>query len=95
MNKRHEAVSDVVRKNRAEWEKQSAMIAERESYFFKGDGGQAMMPYVINIAVNNVCFMRCAMCDVGQGNKDENLKEEELYFYLAPNRQSKSLLSSL
>lgn len=67
--------------NRAEWTRIQAHFEAKRAWRLRGDGALADMPQTICLAVNNYCFMRCAMCDVGQSVKDKGLREEGLFFF--------------
>ena len=38
-----------------------------QAYYFKSRG-EALPPPVLSVSVNNNCFMRCKMCDIGASN---------------------------
>ncbi|PCI42153.1 MAG: hypothetical protein COB46_01175 [Rhodospirillaceae bacterium] len=74
-------MNSVVKKNTEEWKLISKLAEERKSWMNKGDGGKSMMPHSICLALNNYCFMRCHMCDVGAAIRDKDLKDDMMFFY--------------
>jgi MoaA/NifB/PqqE/SkfB family radical SAM enzyme len=66
--------------NAREWEKITEVTNDGRSYVHRGDGGFARMPHTINLAVNNSCFMRCHMCDVGAAVRSGELTDDMLFF---------------
>ena len=53
--------------------------AENKKYYQEGDG-QAAPPHTICLSVNNNCFMRCKMCDIGSANAGRLETLHEGYF---------------
>ena len=48
-------------------------IRQREAQnkeWYQRDDGRAAPPHTICFSVNNNCYMRCKMCDIGQSNQD-------------------------
>ncbi len=53
--------------------------AQNKTFYYKGNG-DALPPYLICFSVNNNCFMRCKMCDIGISNamRDKGTRTDEL-----------------
>jgi len=52
---------------------------ENKRYYDDADG-QAAPPHTICLSVNNNCFMRCKMCDIGSANESRLKKLHDGYF---------------
>ncbi len=78
---KNQELSESVIINRREWKGIREQFEEKSAYYYQGDGKIAALPHTICLAVNNYCFMRCAMCDVGQSIKDKGLRDDELFFF--------------
>lgn len=73
--------SKVVQINTAEWQSFQKKAALCHDYYYKDDGGYAAPPHTVCISVNNSCFMRCSMCDVGQANRNKGDNSPERFFH--------------
>lgn len=71
----------TVELNRAQWRHIRDAFERKRAYYHTGDGSLAELPHTICLAVNNYCFMRCAMCDVGQAIRDKGLRDDQLFFF--------------
>lgn len=74
-------MNKTVELNSKAWTNIRSQFLEKRAYYHTGDGSLAEMPHTICLAVNNYCFMRCAMCDVGQSIKDKGLRDDQLFFF--------------
>ncbi len=54
------------------------MSEQRLEYYFKDDYTGESMPHTINLSLNNYCFMKCRMCDIGQSRA--NRKDKDMFF---------------
>ena len=52
---------------------------ECQNYYYKSNG-EALPPPIISLSVNNNCYMRCKMCDIGAANSKriEDLKQRHM-----------------
>lgn len=71
----------TVELNRKQWHHIRNEFERKREYYHSGDGSIAEIPHTICIAVNNYCFMRCKMCDVGQAIRDKGLRDDQLFFF--------------
>lgn len=58
-------------------------IREREAknkQYYDRDDGLASLPHTICLTVNNNCFMRCRMCDVGASNRKSTFDLKDSLF---------------
>lgn len=53
--------------------------SNNREFYFKGNG-LAAPPHTVNLSVNNNCFMRCKMCDIGTSNKNKGVKLKAGHF---------------
>lgn len=53
--------------------------ARNKARYEQGDG-TAALPHTICLTVNNNCFMRCKMCDIGATNREQNLDADANMF---------------
>lgn len=52
---------------------------ENKKMYYSG-GGRALAPHTICLSVNNNCYMRCKMCDIGMANQDRKNNISKGYF---------------
>lgn|GEM_PF-274868 len=69
----------TVKKNIDEYKRIRNLEQSNKKYYEKNDG-TAAAPHTICLSVNNNCFMKCKMCDIGQSNADKNTDIEDNFF---------------
>ena len=70
-----------MKSSRKEYKEIRDKEARNKEYYFRSHG-VAAEPHTINLSVNNNCFMRCKMCDIGTSNSTMkgNKKIDDGYF---------------
>ena len=68
-----------MRLSRQEYQDIRRREAENKKWYARSDG-RAAMPHTICLSVNNNCYMRCKMCDIGATNEDRRRGLDQGYF---------------